>query len=219
LSSDLSVFVATPTTNGQFPLQTLISYLDTQEACHEYGIKVDFGFVSCSLVHHARSLLSHVFLENKTEFNRIFWIDSDIEFTPVDFMKVLHHTLKHDCAVGIYPRRCDPPAYYIRFPDNPKPPDDDGLVEIEATGMGFACIRRELMQCVADKARKIKFGMNLTEMPNVFRCDDDGRDARGEDYAFWDDVRDAGYKIYADATVTLGHVGTKVYRCRLQSPE
>jgi hypothetical protein len=79
--------------------------------------------------------------------------------------------------------------------------------------MGFTCIRREVMQHLYVTAPKLIYGGG-EEMPRVFRCDDDGENERGEDYAFFADVREAGYKVYADATVTVGHVGSKVYRCR-----
>src|SRR3990167_6573228 len=107
-NDDLTVYVATPTASGLFPTQTLCSYLDTQEQCLKYGIRVDFGFVPCSLVHHARTKLANVFLAKK-EFSRLFWIDADIQWSPLDFMKVLTHTRKYDCVAGVYPRRADPP--------------------------------------------------------------------------------------------------------------
>jgi hypothetical protein len=211
MASSLSVFIATPSTNGQFPIQTLSSYLDTQEACLRYGIKLDFGFATCSLVHHARTLLANTFL-GKPEFNRLFWIDSDMQWTSVDFMKVLHHTLKHDCVAGVYPRRIDPTAYHVRFTDPAADPDEDGLVEIDATGLGFACIKRNVMAHLARLAPKLKHG-SQEAAPSIFRCDDDGTEARGEDYAFWADVKEQGYKVFADCTLTLGHVGSKVYKC------
>jgi hypothetical protein len=50
-------------------------------------------------------------------------------------------------------------------------------------------------------------------VPRIFRCDEEGDEERGEDYAFWSDVRELGYSIHADAQTNLGHVGTKVYQC------
>jgi hypothetical protein len=213
MPSSSSVFVATPTM-GRFPVETVISYLDTQDECRKQGIDIDIGFVSCSLVHHARTLLTDVFMTRKNA-SHIFWIDSDIQWKPEDFLRILAHAQKHPVVCGVYPRRRDPPAYFIKFPPGTEkdPPRPDGLVEIEATGMGFTCIRREVMQHLYVTAPKLIYGGG-EEMPRVFRCDDDGENERGEDYAFFADVREAGYKVYADATVTVGHVGSKVYRCR-----
>jgi len=207
---DLKVFVATPCM-GTFPVQTLCSYIDTQEECLKAGIDVEFGFASCSLVHQARTLLGWTFLQK--DRNRLFWIDSDMQWKAETFIKVLEHSLKHECVVGVYPRRSDPPGYFVRFTDPKKDPDADGLVEIDATGLGFACINRGVMVHLANLAPKLRYPFSTERVPQLFRCDDNGDEDRGEDYAFWSDVKDAGYKIYADCNADLGHVGTKVYRC------
>ena len=197
---------------GTFPLKTVVSYLDTQEACLQHGVKVDFIFTDCSLVHHARTLLGNTFL-GKKDFNRLFWIDSDIVWSPVDFMKLVVHSLKYDCVVGIYPRRTDPPGFFVQLIPGEQP-NDEGLVEINGTGLGFACIRREVMERLAERVPKLRFFHAKEPTPALFRCDEADGEARGEDYAFWSDVKAMGYKIYADATITLGHVGGKVYRCQ-----
>jgi hypothetical protein len=214
---ELAVFVAMPCL-GDPTLHTTMSLLDTQDACAKHGIKVDFGFVTGSLVHHARSLLANVFL-GKPEFNRLFWIDADMKWSPVDFVKVLNHTRKHDCVAGVYPRRREPPGYFVNFVNPDAEPDADGLIEIEATGIGFSCVRRGVMEHLAALAPKLKHGTDAEPTPAIFRQDDDGTSVRGEDYAFWADCREVGYKIFADCTLGIGHVGTKVYQCRaLSSP-
>jgi hypothetical protein len=49
------------------------------------------------------------------------------------------------------------------------------------------------------------------EIPSVFRIDSVDGGRRGEDMAFFADIRAAGYKVMLDPTVDLGHVGRKVY--------
>lgn len=204
--------VAVPSTRGDFHVSTVNSLLQTQDACHQYGVELEVSFMTGSLVHHARSALAHLFL--KGDWSRIFWIDSDIVWEPVAFFKLLVHSLKHDCVVGIYPRRNEgAPGHYMRFAEEGDATlDDDGLVQITGCGLGFACVRRGVIEHLSKLAPKLKHG-NPEPIPYLFRQDDDGEEARGEDYAFWADVIEAGYKIYADPSVTLGHFGNKVYRC------
>lgn len=209
---DLSVMIGTPSTSGDFNVRTLISYLDTQATCNKYGIPLDIEFVTGSLVHHARTKLANHFLQSK--HNILFQIDSDIKWTPMDFVKVLGHMLKHDCVVGVYPRRQDPLAYFMKAIPGAEP-NEDGLVPILGTGLGFACVRRGVIEHLAALSPKLRFAGAQEPVPAIFRCDDDGEEARGEDYAFWADVIEAGYQVYADATITLGHVGTKVYQSDL----
>jgi hypothetical protein len=197
---------------GTFPLKTVVSYLDTQEACLQHGVKVDFVFTDCSLVTHSRTLLGNTFLA-KRDFNRLFWIDSDIVWSPLDFMKLVVHSLKYDCVAGIYPRRVEAGGYFVSFTDPGVEPNEDGLVEIEGTGLGFACIRREVMERLAERVPKLRYFGAKEPVPALFREDSADGQARGEDYAFWSDVKDMGYRIYADATIRLGHIGGKVYQC------
>jgi len=209
LFDGVSVLIATPTTRD-FPLQTVRSYLDTQEACFNYGLKADFAFFTGSLPHHARTLAANHFLAS--DHNLLFFTDSDIDWSPVDFMKVVLHMQKHDCIAGVYPRRQDPTGYFVKFTHDKPEPNEEGLVEIDATGMGFCCIKRGVIEHLSALAPKLRFGTSLEAVPSIFRCDDDGTNARGEDFAFWADVRGAGYRIFADATISLGHIGQKVYR-------
>jgi hypothetical protein len=109
-----SVMVAMPCVTDP-TLPTTMSLLDTQEACAEYGVKVDFAFVTGSLVHNARTLAAVKFLESDHEV--LFFIDADMKWTPVDFMKLLAHSRRRDCVVGVYPRRADPPGYYVKLID------------------------------------------------------------------------------------------------------
>jgi hypothetical protein len=197
-------------------LFTMMSMLDTQEACLSNGIKIEFGFVTGSAVHQARSLLANVFVQHKREFNRLFWIDADVKWRPLDFIKVLTGTLKHDVVCGVYPRRREPPGYFINFVGSTEP-DEDGLVEIEATGIGFTCITRRAMEHLSAIAPKLRHGTDMEPFPALFRMDDDCESVRTEDYAFFADCRENGYRVYADCTVNVGHIGTKVYECPAHS--
>lgn len=209
---ELSVFVAMPCF-GNPSLPTMMSLLDIQEECFKQGVNVKFGFVTATYVHDARSLLSHIFVERAKEHNRIFWIDADVKATGIDFMRLLVQSLKHDIVIGIYPRRADPPAFYVQFVDPDADPDPEtGLCEVTHAGMGFACITRPVMEHMTALAPKLKHTADGEAFPTIFRMDDDGTAVRGEDNAFWADCREAGYKVYADATLKIGHVGTKLYQ-------
>lgn len=213
----MKVWVAIPSTRGDFHAATVRALLETQEACAKYGIEVEFSIALGSLVHHARTLLANKFLAS--DYSRIFWIDSDIVWDPVDFITILAHSIRHECVVGIYPRRCDEGGHFMKFVEPDADPNDEGLVQILGCGLGFACVRREVMKHVAATSPALIHGPGTKAVPAVFRQDDDGTEVRGEDYAFWADVTAAGYKIWADPKVTLGHIGNKVYRCSWEKPK
>ncbi len=207
--SDMSVYVATPCMS-HIPLPTTVSYLETQEECLKRGIKIDIGFVACSIVHHARNALAECFLRG--DHKLLFWIDSDMEWHPLHFMRALIHAQKYDCVVGIYPARSDPPHYYVRFPEESEP-NDEGLIPILGTGLGFACINRRVMEKLAEDAPLLTF--NGRKRKAIFRFDDLDGESRGEDYAFWADVHKAGFGVWADTQADIGHVGNKIYRIKI----
>jgi hypothetical protein len=206
----ISVTIAIPTTRD-FPYQTVLSLIETIAACHTYGIPLYVCVVPSSLVHHSRSVAAHSFL--KGNHTRLFWIDSDIVWKADDFIRVLVKSKRHDVICGVYPAKRADQSYFVRVIDGAEP-DEFGLVPIEGTGLGFACVSRGVIEHLAALAPKLKFGGHDELIPHIFRCDDDGTDVRGEDYAFWADVREHGYTIMADTQVDLGHVGQQVYRSK-----
>src|SRR5512143_56493 len=142
----LKVYVAIPNM-GTLPVATVRSLTNTLQACHGYDFSIEVAFFTGSLVHHARTIAANAFLAS--DCTRLVWIDSDIVWSPVDFILLLAHSLKHACEVGVYPRRQDPPGYFVRFRKDDPSPDEDGLIPIDGTGLGFACVSRELMEQVA----------------------------------------------------------------------
>ncbi len=115
--------------------------------------------------------------------------------------------------MGIYPARREPPVYYAQLIEGEEP-DDKGLVKIKGTGLGFACIHRKVIEHLSSLAPRLNYAA-LGVMPSVFRMDDDGKEARGEDYAFWADCQEHGYEIFADATLNLGHIGEKIFTTQI----
>jgi hypothetical protein len=208
---DISVLVCTPT-HRDFHVQTLRSYLETQEACRGLGISIEFNFFVSSLVHHSRSLAAHTFMRSR--HNRLFWIDSDIVWRAADFVRLLEHSLKVDCVCAAYPVKREAPAFYVRFTES-KELDEDGLISIRGTGLGFCCVARGVIETLTEKAPKLRFTGKPEPMASIFRCDEENGEARGEDMAFFADCLAAGFRVKADPTIQLTHLGVKEYSGRL----
>lgn len=207
----LSVYIAVPTHRDLPPL-VVRSLLETQEALIGVGVRPQVEFRASSLIHHARSQSADTFL--KTGCNRLFWIDSDVAWDAADFVRVLVHSLREDIVCGVYPRRREPIGFFVRRLPGAAP-DEHGLIEIEGTGIGFCCVRRGVIEHLSVIAPKLRYPGTNEPIPALFRCDDDGEEARGEDFAFFSDCRAAGYAVKCDPTITLTHLGHKAYRGRL----
>ncbi len=205
----VSVFLAMPT-NRDLPPNTVISLLETQRLLQEKGIPLDVHLeVGGSLVHHSRTALVHQFL--KTECSHLFWVDSDITWEASDFLRLSALATKMEVVCGAYPTKTEPSVFFMRYESSKLKENQYGCLEINGVGIGFTVIQRKVIQQLYDKAPKRKYPWADELIPRVFRCDDEGIEARGEDMAFFSDVRDLGYHIHLDPRIKLGHIGPKVY--------
>lgn len=177
------------------------------------GIPFEFEMqVGSSLVHHARSKAAWRFLQSKC--NRLFWIDSDIAWKGSDFIRFLALSTKMECVCAAYPAKMDPATFFLNVSGLVES-NEYGCLPIVGAGLGFTIVQRGVIERLAEKAPKLKFPDLPEKIPHIFRLDDDGGEARGEDMAFFADVRALGYAVNLDPTIELGHIGSKEYRATL----
>ncbi len=210
----LSVMLAMPC-DRDIPPATCHALLETERACARAGIDLEINLQLGSTVFHARSLAAHNFLKGR--FNRFFQVDSDMVWTADDFLRVLALSTKMDCVCATYTGRTIPPVFFITLlNDDPKNIETNqyGCMSIGGVGLGFTIASRELIQKLADNAPKITLRSILPGeyVAKIFRFDEVDDDARGEDMAFFADVRSLGYTVNLDPSISLGHVGSYQFR-------
>ena len=145
-------------------------------------------------------------------FLETIWIDSDIGFHPDAVEKLRAHDLPLVC--GIYAKKgqrefaCKvvPGTQKMLFGRN------GGLHEVWYAATGFFLVRRQVYL-------DIQFKLNLPLCNESFggavipyfmpmtRPHNGGSWYLGEDYAFCERTRQVGYKIFADTTIRLWHIG------------
>lgn len=208
------VMLAMPTHRPLEPA-TVRSLLETQGLCHQRGIVIDIEMqCGSSLVHHARTKAANSFLRG--DCTHLFWVDSDMVWSGADFLRVLAFGTKLECVCGIYTCKIDPPRFCLNVDDMREVvlSNEYGCISWEGMGLGlgFTCVQRKVIEELAVKAPRLLFPDIPEPVPHIFRCDDKDGKARGEDMAFFSDVRDLGYTVNIDPNVTLGHMGPKEYR-------
>lgn len=210
--AELSVAIGFPT-GPTLPWPTALSLARTTHACAMRGIDVTIDYVAgSSIITTARSMVVQRFLKGNKK--RLFWIDSDIEWEPEDFLRLLGMSAQLDIVCGAYPlKREDQKAFVIRNPDLTKVTINPlGCIKVQGTGLGFCVMTRDVIaKIVATKPQVMNQGSGEI-MPDVFRIDTFQGLLRGEDIAFFDDLMALGYEIWLDPTIELGHVGHKVFR-------
>jgi len=138
------------------------------------------------------------------------WIDSDIQFPVYGITRLVERDL--DIVGGVYYHKGEfytPTIYklnengqfrcYAEFDELEKPFEVDGI------GTGFLLIKRAVLEqftrpVTSDLGTPFGFGYS----PNGVE--------EGEDLAFCRRAKSLGYKIWADPTIPLGHVGKIAYK-------
>lgn len=191
--------------------QNAYSLAKTMYMCAEAGVQSSMDVVAgCPDVTAARSEVVDMFLKGTS--SRLFWIDSDIVWEPNDFFRLLAFSTKMDVVCAAYPMKTVKHQFCIKHPDMETfQLNDFGCIKIEGTGLGFAIMTREVVEKVAATKPRTR-DMRGVDTADVFRRDVVDGYKRGEDQAFFADIRELGYDVWLDPTIQLGHAGSVVYR-------
>ena len=169
-----------------------------------YGIEdtqISVWFNLGSLIYTSRDQIAKKALLDEADL--IMWFDSDMVFNPDTLQRMLKLIDEgNDMVTGVYYRRTPPfsPVVFETMEMNEEGTGfewtefdeiPDGLFEVGACGFGCVLMKTEIFVAVF-----AKFGLMFTPIANC-----------GEDIAFCWRARQCGYKIIADPSISLGHVG------------
>lgn len=204
----LSVMIGMPT-RPDMSAHTLSCILSTYRRLDKLHVPFDIGLViGSSVVNWARDDVVDIFL--KSDANRLFWVDSDMLWRADDFIRLLALSTLVPVVGAAYPAKIEGAVTFF-LQHSGIVIGDYGLAEVEGLGLGFTVMQREVIEAVAAKAPRARDEITGRDIASVFRIDTHNGNRRGEDIAFFHDIRDAGYKVLLDPEVSLGHVGTKIY--------
>lgn len=151
-------------------------------------------------------------------YEEIFWIDSDIVFNTKDFEKIREYDLPIAC--GIYPKKSTKPDFNTGLIDGTTQitfGEGGGLLEVAWCGTGFLytkrCVYNDIKEklnmptCIAGEGEPftpyfISQTKPIGEGIHTYLADD---------RAFSFRARQCGYKIFADTTIRLKHIGKYEY--------
>src|SRR5438270_6692000 len=104
------VMVGMPIGSGSIPWPTAVSLMATVRACDEDKLPIRIEApVGCSVVQWARSAIAESFL--KSESTHLFWIDSDIVWSPADFFRLVGFAAILDVVCAAYPFKKEPTGF------------------------------------------------------------------------------------------------------------
>ena len=184
----------------------------------EQGLRYTFLNKYSSFVPSARELTAtNTYVHNwqtrevgsgEFTYDKIFWIDSDIEWTPEDFEKLWKSEL--DIVSGLYQTNPNG-TVAVHFPDHEGRPTKVNKVEfllhdepVEVGGVGFGFVA--MKQGVFETMERPWFLINRVKWDDV-----DFYTNVGEDYSWCANAQRAGYKIWVDPQVKVLHHKETIY--------
>ena len=201
-----NIAVLTPTYDGKFDEEYVRSLWRTQSYAEQYGLNFHPIFLSgCSIVQRARNILfEKAYYAN---FDAVLFIDSDIQWNPLDAIKFC--LSEEDVLCAAYRSKTELPEYQINLRQAMK---EEDLVEIDGTGFGFVKIEKGVIDALWNlKLECYKEEDNLL-VKNIFEVIVDDGELYGEDIVVFKKIKELGYKIILDKNVKINHIGRYSYR-------
>ena len=224
------VYVAMPCYDSM-RVETCVSLIDTFSALGGSGIECKFKSVKTSLATHGRNLLTAGFMDSG--FDYMLFVDADVEFSPEAVMRML--VPEKDIICTPYRNKEDPwiDRYSVKFKDKDHIEILEwDIIEIEEGPAGLMLISRKVYERLMDKYPELKIKFNEAtreKMNKEIGAVEDAIDRymynfwdtsfkkhqwKGEDLAFCDLARAAGFKLYANLDSWTTHHGSYGWKGR-----
>ena len=208
--SHVNILIATPGRNMEaeyvVSLVNTIKYLNenhiTYMFLNQYSSQVSAARESTIMNSRLLSAFETRPLSGRVTYDKIIWIDSDISWTIEDFIKIYKSDL--DIISGIYFNEEGVPMISINKDDMYYSPEylvgKQYPFEVFGVGFGFLAVKSGVFENIPrpwfDTVFEKVYNEDKTKEMYI---------PYGEDYSWCKKAHDAGYKIYADPSIRLGH--------------
>jgi glycosyltransferase involved in cell wall biosynthesis len=202
--------IATPTYDGRLDAYYVNSLTNTLQEARERGITVvPIYITNDALIQRARNDLMAIAYKN--DFDDVIFIDSDIEWEPMWFFKLLKYN--KDVVGGTYRKKNDTNELYVikALPNNVNIVDGPtGLIKVSGLGTGFLRLNRKAIAHLWNTSAEYNDDTN-----NKFRMIFDitildGK-LQSEDINMCQKLINGGFDIWLDPRMCCNHIGTKKY--------
>jgi hypothetical protein len=234
----MKVMFATPCYISAVSMNYTVSIFELVMHTKRFGPDCVLHMHSESLITRGRNKMVLKFLSDES-LTHLFWIDSDIAFTPQAVCRLL--LADRDVAAGVYPMKSMnwPPEglpagttreqFEIRYADYPfneigpvsSFADSDGFAEVAEAPTGFMVIKRHVFYQMMKRYPELNYvpdGPRPHPQAHLhwlfFDCMVDPGSGRylSEDFAFCRRWRDIGGKVHVDLNSKLHHLGQHMYK-------
>lgn len=208
--SGVSVMLGLPCYRGVFPAETTVGLIAVSKELTKRNISAGYIFErENALVDTSRNRIVRQFLESGMQ--KLLFIDDDIIFKWEDVERLICWSTKFPIVAASYPARQVPTLYYIQFDPDNQEWNEYGLLKINGCGLGFTIIDRSVFEQMAPSVEEFED----REIPTkrFFRTGlNEQKKYCGEDMMFFHDAVKAGFDVWLDPLINLGHFGNYIYR-------
>lgn len=209
------LMIAIPAYDGKLNVYGAFQLPQLALAAQKHGFQIHLSHLSgCSIITRARNSLVNQFMES--DCTDLLFIDADINFTAQDILRIMAVATDKDIVAGPYPRRAKDQMFFADIYYNEHGGielTEEGLMRVNRIGTGFMFIRRHVLETLKEKHPEWKYWVDVEKKHHYaffdFSLTPEGY--MGEDYLFCDRARDAGFAIYVDTDINLGHFGSTEY--------
>jgi glycosyltransferase involved in cell wall biosynthesis len=202
------VLIGTPSYDGRIDVWFANSLISTVKEAEKKGIFVHAIYTSYdSLIQRARNSLVKLALDGK--YDDIFFIDSDTEWEPEWFFRLLERP--EPIVGGALIKKTDKEGYTVKLLDKQLKFSEDGkLIQADGVGTGFLKVSKfalEKLWLASDP-----YTSEGEEHRMVFDIKVENGDLISEDYVLCNKWKNLGYKVWLDPTITCNHIGIKKFK-------
>jgi hypothetical protein len=202
------VMIGTPCYDGRLDVWYVNSLMETLKLAQQHDVEIIPIWVSFdALIQRARNDTVHLALEMGVD--DLIWIDSDIEWKPSWFYRLLE--IPEDVVGGTYPKKSDVPTYVLRQTTPHKIDPATRMMEVDALGTGFVKMSARALRALWDSSKSYIDPKDDKERRLVFDVVAENNVLISEDINAFMKLSRAGFKIWLDTTICCNHIGGKKY--------
>ncbi len=206
--------MATPCYDGRADVWYMNSLIQTVKLAPQHGVEIVPIWLSYdALIQRARN--DCVALALETGSQDCVFIDSDLEWEPEWFFKLLQHDV--DVVGGTYRKKTDQEeTYVVKLHDNPhtQPDMHTGLIPVQGLGTGFLRLSRKALEALWNHSEPYtEWDQSQTrERRWIFNTLIVNGQLVSEDIWMCKQLTQLGIPIWLDPSMTLSHMGMKKFQ-------
>jgi glycosyltransferase involved in cell wall biosynthesis len=202
------VLIGTPSYDGRIDVWFANSLVATVKEAEKKDIFVHAIYTSYdSLVQRARNSLVKLALDGG--YDDLFFIDSDIEWEPEWFFRLLNRP--EPVVGGALVKKTDTEGYTVKILDKTlKYSSDKKLLEVNGVGTGFLKVSKFALEKLWEASDPYTSEGEKHRM--VFDIKVENGELISEDYIMCNKWQSLGYKVWLDPTITCNHIGVKKFK-------